>query len=211
MAELHKTCRYSCAARPDWFPWAYLSWCAVQHGILLLWWTVIREQFLSTFSTRTNLSGEEDVWGSNFLPYTGDPQLTNSKLGVRLIRALWLADAKIHINCPTSVIESCRYGAWTSRPDAAPTPNNESIRAHVLATLVCKLNMSKKTLIGKEISTVLLKQERSNVACLRGKSSSSSSSGLASTSMRLLSVLWLLIPKKLSRCSSVWARRSSFC
>lgn len=76
-----------------------------------------------------------------------------------------MADAKIHINCPTSVIESYRYGVRTSTPNAAPTPNNnESIRANVLATIVCELDMSKKTLIGKEISTVPLKQERSDIA-----------------------------------------------
>lgn len=92
----------------------------------------------------------------------GTPRPTNSKLGVRLIRAAWLADAKIHINCPTSMIESYRYGVrCTSKPNAAPTPNNESIRPN---DFVCELDMSKKTLIGKEISTVPLKRGHSDVA-----------------------------------------------
>lgn len=62
------------------------------------------------------------------------------------------------------MIESYRYGVRTSKPNAAPTPNNESIRADVLSSIVCELDMSKKTLIGKEISTGPLKQERSDVA-----------------------------------------------
>lgn len=196
MDGVHKIFNYSSSAEcPDWFTWSYLSWDGVQCIILLLWWTVIREQFLSdlpSFSNHTNLSGEKDLQSSNFLQLTMDPQPTNSKLGVRLIRAAWLADAKIHINFPTFIIESYRYVVrCMSKPDAAPTPNNESIKANVLAAVVCELDMSKKTSIGKETSTVPLKQGHSDIAVWEESHHCLSSSSLAHCLHRCARVLTL--------------------